>query len=64
MFVIMSTIFWYYLFSIYVSFGVLFFLFVLLVSSRYLDTAIYDNLQDFEGQDFEQHQVGEQGKCP
>jgi membrane-associated PAP2 superfamily phosphatase len=65
MVVAMSTIFWYCLFNIYVLFGVLFYLlFILLVSGHYLDAAIYDNLQDIEGQDFEQQQVGEQGKCP
>jgi hypothetical protein len=38
-------------------------LLIVLISSRYcLDTAIYGNLQNLEGQDFEQQQVGEQGK--
>jgi heme/copper-type cytochrome/quinol oxidase subunit 3 len=53
----MSRIFWYYLFSIYVLFSVLFYLFfVLLVFGRryYLDAANFGNLQDLQEQDFEQ----------
>jgi hypothetical protein len=62
----MSRIFWYFLFSIYVLFGILFYLlFVLLVSGRYyLDDVIFRNLQDLEEEDLEQQQAGEQGKCP
>jgi hypothetical protein len=62
----MSRIFWYFLFSIYVLFGILFYLlFVLLVSGRYyLDAVIFRNLQDLEEEDLEQQQAGEQGKCP
>jgi hypothetical protein len=62
----MSRIFWYCLFSIYVLFGILFYLlFVLLVSGRYyLDAVIFRNLQDLEEEDLEQQQAGEQGKCP
>jgi hypothetical protein len=46
-------------------FGVLFYLLLaLLVFDRYrLDDAIYGNLQDFEDEDFEQHQPGNPGKC-
>jgi hypothetical protein len=41
------------------------FIFVFFIFCRYyLDAAIYDNLQDLEEEDFEQQQVGEQGKCP
>jgi heme/copper-type cytochrome/quinol oxidase subunit 3 len=60
-----SRIFWYYLFSIYVLFGVLFYLFfVLLISRRYyLDAVNFGNLQDYQEEDFEQQQVGYQGKC-
>jgi hypothetical protein len=64
-FVAMSTIYWYYLFSIYVLFGILFYLFfVLLISGRryYLDVAILGNLQDLHEEDFEQQQARDQGK--
>jgi hypothetical protein len=64
-FVAASRIFLYCLFSIYVLFGILFYLFfVLLVSGRYyLDAANFGNLQDLQEEDFEQHLVGNQGKC-
>jgi hypothetical protein len=60
-----SRIYWYYLFSIYVLFGVLFYLiFVVLISSRYyLDVANLKNLQDIQEEDFEQQLAGKQGKC-
>jgi hypothetical protein len=47
-------------------FSVLFYLlFVLLVSGRYyLDTAIFDNLQDLKEEDFEQQLASNPGKCP
>jgi hypothetical protein len=54
------------LFSIYVLFVVLFYLFfVLLVSGRryYLDASNFGNLQDLQEEDFEQQQAGDQGKC-
>jgi hypothetical protein len=54
------------LFSILVLFGVLFYLFfVLLVSGRhyYLDASNLRNLQDLQEEDFEQQQAGNQGKC-
>jgi hypothetical protein len=46
-------------------FGILFYLLsVLLIFSRYyLDAVNFGNLQDLEEQDFEQQQVGNQGKC-
>jgi hypothetical protein len=53
----MSRIYWYYLFSIYVLFDVLFYsFFVLLVFDRryYLDAANLGNLQDLQEEDFEQ----------
>jgi hypothetical protein len=52
------------LFSIYVLFAILIYLFfVLLVSGRYyLDAANFGNLQDIQKEDFEQLQAGEQGK--
>jgi hypothetical protein len=50
----------------FVLFGVLFYLFfVLLISGRYyLDVVINDNLQDLEEQDFEQQLARNLGKCP
>jgi hypothetical protein len=53
------------LFSIWVLFGVLFYLFfVLLVSSRYyLDAANFGNLQDLEEEEFEQQLAENQAKC-
>jgi hypothetical protein len=48
-----------------VLFGVLFYLFfVLLVSGSryYLDTAKFKNLQDLQEEDFEQQLAGNQGK--
>jgi hypothetical protein len=53
------------LFIIYVLFGVLFYLFfVLLVSSRYyLDAVNLGNPQDLQEEDFEQQQAGDQGMC-
>jgi hypothetical protein len=65
MFVATSRIYWYYLFSIYVLFGILLYLFfVLLISGRryYLDVANLRNLQDLHEEDFEQQQAGDQGK--
>jgi hypothetical protein len=64
-FVVMSRIFWYCLFSIYILFGVLFYLFfVLLVSGHYyLDPANFGNLQDLQEEDLEQQLAGNQGKC-
>jgi hypothetical protein len=52
------------LFTIYVLFGVLFYLsFVLLVFGRYyLDALNLGNLQDLQEEDFEQQLVGNQGK--
>jgi hypothetical protein len=63
-FIVISRIFWYCLFSIYVLFGVLFYLFfILLVSSRYyLDVVNLENLQDLQEEDFEQQLAGKQGK--
>jgi hypothetical protein len=49
-----------------VLFGVLFYLFfVLLVSGRryYLDVVNFGNLQDLQEEDFEQQLAGNQGKC-
>jgi hypothetical protein len=62
-FIVISRIFWYCLFSIYVLFDVLFYLFfILLVSSRYyLDDVNLENLQDLQEEDFEQL-AGKQGK--
>jgi hypothetical protein len=62
-FIVISRIFWYCLFSIYVLFDVLFYLFfILLVSSRYyLDAVNLENLQDLQEEDFEQL-AGKQGK--
>jgi hypothetical protein len=53
------------LFIIYVLFGVLFYLFfVLLVFSRYyLDAVNLGNPQDLQEEDFEQQQAGDQGMC-
>jgi hypothetical protein len=65
-FVATSRIYLYCLFSIYVLFGVLFYLFfVLVVSGRryYLDAVNFRNLQDLQEEDFEQQLVGNQGKC-
>jgi hypothetical protein len=60
----MSRIYWYYLFSIYVLFDVLFYLFfVLFVSGRYyLDAVNFKNLQDLQEEDFERQLAGKQGK--
>jgi hypothetical protein len=64
-FAAISRIFLYCFFSIYVLFGVLFYLLLLwLVSGcNRLDIVIFRNLQDLEEQDFEQQQAGQQGKC-
>jgi hypothetical protein len=55
-FVAMSRIFQYCWFSIYVLFGIPFYLFfVLLVSGRsYVDAVNHKNLQDLQEEDFEQ----------
>jgi hypothetical protein len=60
----MSRIFCYCLFSIYLLFGILFYLlFVLLISGHYyLDVVNFGNLQDLE-EDFKQQVAGNQGKC-
>jgi hypothetical protein len=64
-FVETSRIFWCYFFSIYVLFGILFYLFfVLLVFGHYyLDTVNFGNLQDLQEEDFEQQLAGNQDKC-
>jgi hypothetical protein len=61
----MGRIIWYYLFSIFVLFGVLFYLlFVLLIFGRYyLDAMNFGNLQDLEEKDFDQQLAGNPGKC-
>jgi hypothetical protein len=61
----MSRIFQYCLFSIYLLFDILFYLFfVFLISGRYyLDAVNFGNLQDLHGEDFEQLPAGNQGKC-
>jgi hypothetical protein len=60
----MSRIFWYYLFSYYVLFGVLFiYLFVIAgFLSLLLGADDFENLQELDFQDFEQQPAGEQGK--
>jgi hypothetical protein len=52
-------------YNILVLFGVLFYLFfILLVVYRYyLDDVNFDNLQDLQEEDFEQQLAGNQGKC-
>jgi hypothetical protein len=54
------------LFGIYLLFGVLFYLLlVLLVFGRcYLDATIFDDLQDLEEEDYEQQLARNPGSCP
>jgi hypothetical protein len=52
-------------YNILVLFGVLFYLFFILLAfyRYYLDDVNFDNLQDLQEEDFEQQLAGNQGKC-